>query len=157
MFGAIAKSFGAESLKIKPESMCVISFMPCTAKKSEAERPEMNGASLFWQGRRNNIQGEIYKDVDLVLTTRELSRLLKMAGIDLAKMPAEKADSLLGKYTGAAPIFGRTGGVMEAALRTAITLLTDQPPSKLEFNELESWDGIKEASFNLVIKPSKWQ
>ncbi|MBN1516233.1 iron hydrogenase small subunit [Candidatus Sumerlaeota bacterium] len=148
MFGAVAKSAGAEKLGVKPEKMRVISFMPCTAKKTEAMRPEMNDAAAYWRESEKPQDSTqiVYQDVDLVLTTRELSRLLKMADINLNEMPEEEADPILGAYTGAAPIFGRTGGVMEAALRTAVTLLTNAPPSPLEFDDLGTSDGIKRAS-----------
>ncbi|MCW4018572.1 MAG: iron hydrogenase small subunit [Candidatus Bathyarchaeota archaeon] len=107
---------------------------------------------LFWQ--QHNVD-ETFQDVDLVLTARELGRLFKLAGIDLRQMPEEKADSLLGSYTGAAPIFGRTGGVMEAALRTAITLLTGKSPANLEFNDLASMDGIKRGEISVGGKVVK--
>ena len=143
MFGAMAKAFAAERLGIGPAAMTVVSFMPCTAKKAEAARPEMNGAFRYLKERRQAGIGESFPDVDLVLTTRELARLLKAAKIDLRKMPDEQPDSLLGEYTGAAPIFGRTGGVMEAALRTVTAVLTKQSPAALEFHDLGTWEGIK--------------
>jgi iron-only hydrogenase group A len=143
MFGAVAKSFGAKTLGVNPQDMRVVSIMPCTSKKTEAKRPEMNDASVYWNEHGEQSSDETFQDVDVVLTARELARLLKLAGIDLRQMPEENADSLLGSYTGAAPIFGRTGGVMEAALRTAITLLTGKTPVTLEFNDLAAMDGIK--------------
>jgi len=155
MFGATAKTFGAKSLNVNPSSMSVISIMPCTAKKAEAKRQEMNDAATYWQKQGENEGNKQFQDVDLVLTARELARLLKMTGVDLRQMPEEKADSLLGSYTGAAPIFGRTGGVMEAALRTAITLISGEAPAKLEFNYLASWDGIKRAELQIGDKTIK--
>ncbi|MBN1535705.1 MAG: iron hydrogenase small subunit [Anaerolineales bacterium] len=155
MFAAIAKTFGAKSLGIDPVSMCVISIMPCTAKKYEQTRPEMAHANEYWEESQPQPNQSSYPDNDIVLTTRELARLLKMANIDLAEMPDEEADSMLGSYTGAAPIFGRTGGVMEAALRTAITILTGRPPKPLEFSTLESLEGIKKASLQLGNKTLK--
>jgi iron-only hydrogenase group A len=150
MFGAVAKSYGASILNVRPENMRVISVMPCTAKKYECARPEMTGASHYWKDKEGaNASAPEYRDVDLVLTTRELARLMKMAGIDLKAMPEEAADPSLGVYTGAAPIFGRTGGVMEAALRTAITLLTGAPPAELRFDDLGTMDGIKRASLQV--------
>ncbi|MCW4009409.1 MAG: [FeFe] hydrogenase, group A [Candidatus Bathyarchaeota archaeon] len=143
MFGAVAKTFGAKSLNVTPQSMRVTSIMPCTSKKTEAKRPEMNSASTYWKKQDGGTSDKSFQDVDVVLTSRELARLLKLSGIDLRQMPKENADPLLGSYTGAAPIFGRTGGVMEAALRTAITLLSGKPPANLEFNNLASLDGIK--------------
>lgn len=149
MLGAVAKAFAAPRLGIDPRGMRVISFMPCTAKKDEAARPEMNSAFLFHQSAEQGGNGDSFPDVDLVLTTRELARLLKMSGIDLRSMPEECADPLLGVYTGAAPIFGRTGGVMEAALRTAAVLVTGAPLGKLEFEQLETMSGIKTAEVEL--------
>ncbi|MDD2709115.1 MAG: [FeFe] hydrogenase, group A [Verrucomicrobiae bacterium] len=146
MLGAVAKTFAAPRLKIDPSRMKVVSFMPCTAKKAEAARPEMNSAFRFHQAHGGGSAAESYPDVDLVLTTRELVRLLKMAGLDLRCMPEEAADPLLGAYTGAAPIFGRTGGVMEAALRTAAVLLAGAPFARLEFHALETMDGVKTAA-----------
>ena len=105
MFGAIAKTYYAEKIGVKPEDMVVVSVMPCTAKKYEAARPEMNDSGV--------------QDVDIVLTTRELGALIKQAGIDFRSLPDEKMDAPLGISTGAADIFANTGGVMEAALRTA--------------------------------------
>jgi iron only hydrogenase large subunit-like protein len=149
MFGAVAKSFGAKTLGVNPQDMRVVSIMPCTSKKTEAKRQEMTDASGYWNEHGEQSSDETFQDVDLVLTARELARLLKLAGIDLRQMPEEKADSLLGSYTGAAPIFGRTGGVMEAALRTAITLLTGNPPADLEFNDLAAMDGIKRGELSV--------
>jgi iron-only hydrogenase group A len=155
MFGAIAKTFGAKSLNVKPTSMSVISIMPCTSKKTEAKRPEMNSASKYWQKEEMLDNNKSFQDVDVVLTARELARLIKIAGLDLCQLPEEEADSLLGSYTGAAPIFGRTGGVMEAALRTAITILARQPPPKLEFTCLEGFNGIKRAEVHIGDKTLK--
>jgi iron-only hydrogenase group A len=150
MFGAVAKSFGAKELGIAPETMCVVSIMPCTAKKAEALRLEMNSAWQYWKEQGKDIQS--FQDVDLVLTTRELSRLIKMGEIDFKNIATSEADPLLGSYTGAAPIFGRTGGVMEAALRTAVALLSGKPPVKLEFESLGTMEGIKKAELPLGDK-----
>ncbi len=155
MFGAIAKTFGAKSLHVKPDSMSVISIMPCTSKKTEAQRPEMNSASKYWQKAELTDSAGSFQDVDVVLTARELARLVKIAGIDFRQLPEEEADSLLGSYTGAAPIFGRTGGVMEAALRTAIALLTKRPPPELEFTSLEGFKGVKRAEVHIGGKTLK--
>jgi len=155
MFGAIAKTFGAKSLNIDPTLMRVVSIMPCTAKKFEQGRTEMTDAAAYWKEQKLLSEDKTFQDNDVVLTTREFSRLLKMAGINLAEMGSEGADPLLGDYTGAAPIFGRTGGVMEAALRTAITLLSGEPPQALEFTDLEHMEGIKSASLPLGGKTLK--
>ncbi len=145
MFGAVAKSYGAEKLGVDPRKMVVVSIMPCTAKKTEAAREELDDAYRHWLGREKVSQEEAFQDVDVVLTTREAVKLLKLYRIDLAKIDGEKPDSLLGEYTGAAPIFGRTGGVMEAALRTAYEVLTNEPLEKLELEELGTLEGIKTA------------
>lgn len=136
MFGAILKTYYAEKNGIKPEDMFVVSIMPCTAKKYEAQRPEMQNDGL--------------RDVDAVLTTRELGKLIRRAGIIWKKLPDEEFDNdVVGDYTGAGVIFGATGGVMEAALRTAVTVVTGKEPAKAEFTEVRGLKGIKEASYNL--------
>ena len=136
MFGAILKTYYAEKNGIKPEDMFVVSIMPCTAKKYEAQRPEMQNDGL--------------RDVDAVLTTRELGKLIRRAGIIWKKLPNEEFDNdVVGDYTGAGVIFGATGGVMEAALRTAVTVVTGKEPAKAEFTEVRGLKGIKEASYNL--------
>ncbi len=156
MFGATAKTYAATKLGIDPRKVFVVSIMPCTAKKFERGREEMCSA---WKWLKEN--GYIpedtppFPDVDVVLTTREFAKLLKMAGINLAEMPDEEPDSLLGKYTGAAAIFGRTGGVMEAALRTAYELITGKKLEKLEWEELETLEGIKSATIKLNGKEIK--
>lgn len=130
MFGAIAKTYYAEKLKLPAEKMYVVSVMPCTAKKFEAERSEMRSSGQ--------------KDVDAVLTTRELARMIKQAGIDFVNLPDEEFDEPLGISTGAAAIFGNTGGVMEAALRTAYEVVTGEPLTQLEFHKVRGWEGIRE-------------
>lgn len=145
MFGAVAKTYAAEKLGIDPRNMIVVSIMPCTAKKFEAKRPEMCDAFKYWLEKKKVKEEERFPDVDIVLTDRELGKLLKMAGINLAEMPDENPDPLLGQYTGAATIFGRTGGVMEAALRTAYEVITGKTLELLEFEELGTLEGIKKA------------
>lgn len=136
MFGAILKHYYAERKGIKPEDMFVVSVMPCTAKKYEKERPELMTDGL--------------KDVDAVLTTRELAKLIKRSGIMFDKLPEEDFDyDIVGDYTGAGVIFGVTGGVMEAALRTAAYKLTGKELENVEIKEVRGLEGIKEASFNL--------
>ncbi|MDD7187400.1 MAG: NADH-dependent [FeFe] hydrogenase, group A6 [Clostridia bacterium] len=136
MFGAILKHYYAERKGIKPEDMFVVSVMPCTAKKYEKERPELMTDGL--------------KDVDAVLTTRELAKLIKRSGILFDKLPEEDFDyDIVGDYTGAGVIFGVTGGVMEAALRTAAYKLTGKELENVEIKEVRGLEGIKEASFNL--------
>ncbi len=136
MFGAILKHYYAERKGIKPEDMFVVSVMPCTAKKYEKERPELMTEGL--------------KDVDAVLTTRELAKLIKRSGIMFDKLPEEDFDyDIVGDYTGAGVIFGVTGGVMEAALRTAAYKLTGKELENVEIKEVRGLEGIKEASFNL--------
>ena len=127
MFGAIAKTYYADKIGIPREDMIVVSIMPCTAKKYERVRPEMKG------------------DVDYVLTTRELAKMFKLAGIDLLNLPSEEYDEPLGITTGAAAIFGATGGVMEAALRTAYEVITGKNLERLDFESVRGIEGIKEA------------
>ncbi len=136
MFGALAKTFYAQKAGVDPASIFSVSIMPCTAKKFECERPEMASSG--------------YKDVDAVLTTRELARMIKQAGLDLNSIEPELYDAPFGISTGAGVIFGATGGVMEAALRTVYELLTgkslgDSP----DFEEVRGMQGIKEMTIKL--------
>lgn len=137
MQGAIIKSYFAEKNGLKPEDIFVVSIMPCTAKKFEKERPQL---------QKNGI-----KDVDAVLTTRELAKLIKRSGINFAKLPNEEFDQdLIGEYTGAGVIFGATGGVMEAALRTAYHELTGKEYEAVEFTAVRGMQGLKEATLNIA-------
>jgi NADH-quinone oxidoreductase subunit G/NADP-reducing hydrogenase subunit HndD len=135
MFGAVAKTFFAQKAGIDPAKMVVVSIMPCTAKKFECQRPEMNDSG--------------YQDVDYVLTTRELARMIKEAGINFQCLPEERYDDPLGESTGAAVIFGATGGVMEAALRTAYELITGKTLPALDFYDVRGLEGIKEATVDI--------
>ncbi|HWI62875.1 MAG TPA: NADH-dependent [FeFe] hydrogenase, group A6 [Symbiobacteriaceae bacterium] len=133
MFGAIAKTYYAEKMGIDPKDIVSVSIMPCTAKKFEAARDEMNSSG--------------YQDVDYVITTRELGRMIKQAGLNLAKLPKEEYDVPLGIGTGAGQIFGTTGGVMEAAMRTAASWLGNNDVPRLQFTEVRGEvAGIKEAT-----------
>ncbi len=135
MEGAVIKSYYAEKAGIDPKNIVVVSVMPCTAKKYEAARPELGHDGMA--------------DVDVVITTRELARMIKQAGIDFINLPDEKFDDMLGDYSGAAVIFGVTGGVMEAALRTAYEVITGEKLAKLEFTDVRGFEGVKEAAYNL--------
>lgn len=136
MQGAIIKSHYAEKNGIDPKDIFVVSIMPCTAKKDEKERPQME---------RDGI-----KDVDVVLTTRELAKMIKRAGIIFNRLPDEEFDQdIMGQYTGAGVIFGVTGGVMEAALRTVYFVLTGSEYGKIAFNEVRGFEGIREASLDI--------
>ena len=135
MEGAVIKSYYAEKAGIDPKDIVTVSVMPCTAKKFEAARPELGHDGMA--------------DVDIVITTRELARMIKKSGIDFANLPEEDFDEMLGESTGAAVIFGVTGGVMEAALRTAYEVITGQKLEKLEFTDVRGLEGVKEASYNL--------
>lgn len=137
MLSALAKSYWPEKNGVDPAKVHVTSIMPCTAKKHEIIRDEFMKSTGF-------------QDTDVVLTTRELARMIKAAGIDFASLPEEPADKLLGEYTGAGTIFGVTGGVMEAALRTAYCLITGEakPPS-IDFKEVRGMDGIKKATIDI--------
>ena len=137
MQGAIIKSYFAEKNGLKPEDIFVVSIMPCTAKKFEKERPQLQTNGL--------------KDVDAVLNTRELAKLIKRSGINFAKLPNEEFDQdLMGEYTGAGVIFGATGGVMEAALRTAYHELTGKEYEAVEFTAVRGMQGLKEATLNIA-------
>ncbi len=136
MFGALAKSYYLDKMNLKPEDLFVVSIMPCTAKKYEALREEMS------------VDG-VHRDVDAVLTTRELGRMLKQAGIDFDKLPEEKYDDPFGITTGAGVIFGASGGVMEAALRTVYEVVTGKNLKRMEFHTIRGLEGIKEAEVDL--------
>ncbi len=131
MFGAIAKSYWAEKMGIKREDLVVVSVMPCLAKKYECKREE-----FYVNGN---------PDVDYVLSTRELARLIKQFNLDLKEMPVADFDDPLGESTGAAVIFGVTGGVIEAAARTAYEVFTGKKLEKIDFTELRGLEGIREA------------
>ncbi|MGB3368095.1 MAG: [FeFe] hydrogenase, group A, partial [Acidaminobacteraceae bacterium] len=136
MFGAIIKSYYAEKQAIDPKDIVVVSIMPCTSKKTEAARDEMNVDGI--------------RDVDLVLTTRELGKMIKQARIEFLNLPDEDYDPTLGEYTGAGVIFGATGGVMEAALRTVADVLTGQDLENVEYTEVRGVDAdIKEATVQI--------
>ena len=135
MEGAVIKSYFAEKNGIDPHDIVVVSVMPCTAKKYECKRPELGHDGM--------------SDVDIVITTRELARMIKLAGINFAALPDEDFDEMLGDSTGAAVIFGVTGGVMEAALRTAYEAITGETLQKLDFVDVRGFEGVKEASYNL--------
>ncbi len=144
MFGSLAKTYYAEKINIKAQDMVVVSIMPCVAKKFECERPEMRDSG--------------YQDVDYVLTTRELAMMIKQAGIDFDKIDEEHYDSILGESTGAAVIFGATGGVMEAALRTAYEIVTGRevPFTNLNIQPVRGMEGIKEASIKIKNVKPEW-
>ncbi len=136
MFGAIAKTYYAEKFNIDPKDIVCVSVMPCTAKKFELGRDDENAAGV--------------PDVDISITTRELARLIRKTGINFRSLPDEDFDEPLGESTGAGVIFGATGGVMEAALRTAVEKLTGEELPSLDFKEVRGTDGIKEASYNVA-------
>jgi iron-only hydrogenase group A len=144
MFGALAKTYYAEKIGVKPEDMVVVSIMPCTAKKYEAARPEMADSGV--------------QDVDIVLTTRELGRMIQQAGIDFRGLADEQMDAPLGISTGAADIFAVTGGVMEAALRTVWEIVTETPfpfPD-LHVEPIEGLEGVKAASVKIEGAKGDW-
>jgi NADH-quinone oxidoreductase subunit G len=136
MLGAMAKTYYAEQAKIDKKDMFVVSVMPCTAKKFEISRDEAMTSSGF-------------QDVDVSITTRELARMIKQAGIDFRNLPEEKADSLLGEYSGAGTLFGVTGGVMEAALRSAYYLITKEDLKDVNFLEVRGMEGVKSAEIDI--------
>jgi len=145
MFGALAKTFYAQKRRIDPAKIVSVSIMPCTAKKYEADRPEMRASG--------------FKDVDYVLTTRELAVMIKQAGIDFRALEPSHYDSVMGESTGAAVIFGATGGVMEAALRTAYEIVTGRevPFQNLNITPVRGLEGVKEASVKIEGCTSDWK
>ncbi len=145
MFGALAKTFYARKRNIDPSKIVSVSIMPCTAKKFEADRPEMRSSG--------------FKDVDFVLTTRELAVMIKQAGIDFRNIEEANYDSIMGASTGAAVIFGATGGVMEAALRTAYEIVTGRevPFGNLNITPVRGMDGVKEATIKLEGCTDAWK
>ena len=135
MFGAVVKTYYAETMGIPVDKIVSVSVMPCTAKKFECDRPDQDAAGV--------------QDVDYSLTTRELGSLINEAGIDFVNLPEMPYDSPLGDYTGAGVIFGATGGVMEAALRTAVETITGEELECVEFTDVRGVEGVKEASYNV--------
>ncbi|MFW5755266.1 MAG: NADH-dependent [FeFe] hydrogenase, group A6 [Tangfeifania sp.] len=144
MFGALAKTYYAKARNIEPENIVSVSIMPCTAKQYEANRPEMHDSG--------------YRDVDYVLTTRELAILIKQAGLDFEKLEPAKYDRLMGESTGAAVIFGATGGVMEAALRTAYELVTGRevPFENLNITAVRGMEGVRKATIKIEKPLEEW-
>ena len=136
MTGAIIKTYYAEKNGLDPKDIVVVSIMPCTAKKFEVGRDDEDAAGV--------------PDVDVALTTRELARMIQRAGLNFALLPDEEFDNPLGDDTGAAVIFGATGGVMEAALRTANDVLTGKDNESVDFQEVRGTQGIKEATYNIA-------
>jgi NADP-reducing hydrogenase subunit HndD len=144
MFGAVAKTYYAQKIGKKPEDLVVVSVMPCTAKKYEAQRPEMNASGV--------------QDVDHVLTTRELARMIRQANLAFVELPDGEMDAPLGLSSGAADIFANTGGVMEAALRTAYEIVTGRPlpTDNLHVKPIEGLEGIKEAALKIEGAQPAW-
>jgi len=145
MFGAVAKTYFADKIGKKKEDMVVVSIMPCTAKKFECNRDEMIDSGV--------------QDVDYVLTTRELGKMIKQAGVDFVNLPDEEMDAPLGISTGAADIFANTGGVMEAALRTAYEIVTGRnlPFEKLHVTPVQGLEGVKEAELTIREALPDWK
>ncbi len=141
MLGAMIKTYYANKAGIDAGDIAVVSVMPCTAKKFEADRPELSAAG--------------YPDVDAVITTRELAKMIKEAGIDFVNLPDDDFDDMLGESTGASVIFGATGGVMEAALRTAYEVVTGKELPKVEFEQVRGLQGVKEATIQVGDIPLK--
>jgi len=145
MFGALAKTYYAQKRNIDPAKIVSVSIMPCTAKKFEADRPEMRSSG--------------FKDVDYVLTTRELAIMIKQAGIEFSSLPESHYDSVMGASTGAAVIFGATGGVMEAALRTAYEVVTGRevPFNGLNITPVRGMEGVREAAIKIEGTKPEWK
>ena len=141
MFGAVMKTYYAQKMGIDPKNMVVVGIMPCTAKKFETKRDNQNAAGV--------------PDVDIALTTRELARMIESAGIFFKHLPDEEFDMPFGESTGASTIFGATGGVMEAALRTAVEKLTGETLEDVDFTAVRGMDGVKEAEYDVAGKKIK--
>ncbi len=141
MFGAVMKTYYAEKMGIDPKNMFVVGIMPCTAKKFETKRDDQNASG--------------YPDVDVSLTTRELARMIETAGIFFPHLPDEQFDNPFGESTGASTIFGATGGVMEAALRTAVEKLTGETLEDVDFTAVRGMEGVKEAEYDVAGKKIK--
>lgn len=137
MMGSVIKTYWAQKMGINPEKVYSVSIMPCTAKKYEVHRD-------------SNMSASGYQDVDVSFTTRELAKLIKQAGIDFTALEDEKADSPLGEYTGAGTIFGATGGVMEAAVRTAYKIITGSEMADLNLTPVRGLDGVKSAKLDIA-------
>lgn len=142
MVGALSKTYYAEKIKTEAKKIYMVSVMPCTAKKYEIQRSD-------------DMKSSGYQDVDVSITTRELARMIKQAGIDMQSIPEEQPDHLLGAYSGAGTIFGATGGVMEAAIRTALKLVTGQTPGRVDFEVTRGLKGIKEGVLEVAGKQVK--
>lgn len=136
MMGAVIKTYWAEQMKIDPAKICSVSIMPCTAKKYEARRDD-------------NMNSSGYADVDISLTTREFAKLIRQAGIDFADLEETEADNPLGAYTGAGTIFGATGGVMEAAVRTAYNLVTKEELGDIDLKPVRGLENVKTAELDI--------
>ena len=136
MFGAITKTYYAKKMELDPKDIVMVSVMPCTAKKFEIGRDDQDAAGVA--------------DVDISITTREFARMIDRVGINFLSLPDEDFDDPLGRSTGAAVIFGVTGGVMEAALRTAVETLTGEELKAVEFTEVRGTEGLKEATYNVA-------
>lgn len=136
MFGAVAKTYYAEKMNLDPKDIVMVSVMPCTAKKFEIGRDDQNAAGVA--------------DVDISITTRELARMIERVGLNFLSLPDDRFDDPLGRSTGAGVIFGATGGVMEAALRTAVETLSGEKLPSVDFEVVRGVEGIKEASFNVA-------
>ncbi|MFP4621943.1 MAG: NADH-dependent [FeFe] hydrogenase, group A6 [Bacteroidales bacterium] len=145
MFGALAKTYYAQKKNLDPDKIVSVSVMPCTAKKYEADRPEMRDSG--------------HKDVDYVLTTREVAMMIRQAGINFLDLPDSKYDSIMGESSGAGVIFGATGGVMEAALRTAYEIVTGKevPFNNLNITPVRGMEGVREASIVIEGAKDEWK
>jgi NADH-quinone oxidoreductase subunit G len=142
MVGALSKTYYAEKIKTDAKKIYMVSVMPCTAKKYEIQR-------------NDDMKSSGYQDVDVSITTRELARMIKQAGIDMHSIPEEQPDHILGAYSGAGTIFGATGGVMEAAIRTALKLVTGTTPPRVDFEVTRGLKGVKEGVLEVAGKQVK--
>ena len=137
MFGAMMKSYYAKKMGLDPKDVFVVTVMPCTAKKFEIRRDDQSSVNGLW-------------DMDATITTREMAKMVRMAGVNWQSLPDEKFDPIFGEFSGAGVIFGATGGVMEAALRTVVEILTGKELPQVEFMEVRGIEGIKEATYEVA-------
>ncbi len=159
MFGAVTKTYYAEKMNIDPRDLIVVSIMPCTAKKYEAKRPEMINAFKYWQEKMKLKDNEAFPDVDYVLTTREVARMIKESGVNFGLLKEDSFDDPLGVSTGAGTIFGATGGVMEAALRTVYEVITgsEVPFDKLNIVPVRGFSYLRRVEIPIQKAVGQWK
>ena len=155
IMGALIKTYFAKKMNLDPREIYSVSIMPCIVKKAEAKRKENSSAFEYWKNRLSLLEKDSFPDVDKVLTTQEVAKLIKKEGINLNQLPGKEFDNPLGISSGGGTIFGTEGGVAESALRTIIELITKKPLKKIEFEELRKIKGLKTATIPVNGKEIK--